>query len=205
MAKNLTRRQAAILQFIIESIRDVGYPPTIAEIGLKFDIASTNAVNDHLLALQRKGFISRSSKARGIHVAEHAAIGLYQNSPDMLPLVGRIAAGQPLLAEENIETHLPAPPALGNIQGYCLRVHGDSMIEAAILDGDIIIVDQRRMPVPGDIVVALVGDDATVKRYFPHGERVELRPANSAMQTMIFPAASVRIQGVVVALQRLIA
>lgn len=205
MAKNLTRRQAAILQFIIESIRDAGYPPTIAEIGLKFGIASTNAVNDHLLALQRKGFIHRSSKARGIHVSDHAAIGLYQSNQGMLPLVGQIAAGQPLLAQENIETHIPTPPSLGNIEGYCLRVQGDSMIEAAILDGDIIIVDQRRAPATGDIVVALVGDDATVKYYHPHGDRVELRPANSTMQTMIFPAASVRIQGVVVALQRIIA
>ena len=205
MAKDLTHRQAAILRFIIESIRDIGYPPTIAEIGGEFGIASTNAVNDHLLALQRKGCITRSSKARGIHVTERAAVGLYQNNLGMLPLVGRIAAGQPILAEENIETHVPIPHALGNISGYCLRVHGDSMIEAAILDGDVIVVDQKRNPVPGDIVVALVGDEATVKRYYPHGDRVELRPANAAMQSMIFPAASVRIQGVVVGLQRMIA
>ncbi len=204
MARDLTRRQAAILRFIIESIRDFGYPPTIAEIGEKFGIASTNAVNDHLLALQRKGFITRSSKARGIHVTEQAAIGLYQDRPGQLPLVGRIAAGQPVLAQEDIESHVPIPPALGNITGYCLRVHGDSMIEAAILDGDVIVVDQNKKPSPGDIVVALVGDDATVKRYYPHGERVELRPANAAMRPMIFPADSVRIQGVVVALQRMV-
>ena len=205
MAKDLTRRQAAILRFIIESIRDLGYPPTIAEIGHRFGIASTNAVNDHLLALQRKGYITRSSKARGIHVTERAAIGLYQNAAGVLPLVGRIAAGQPILAEENIEAHLPIHPALGKITGYCLRVQGDSMVEDAILDGDVIVVDQNRTPVPGDIVVALVGDEATVKRYYPHGERVELRPANAAMQPMILPAASVQLQGVVVGLQRMIA
>ena len=205
MAKDLTRRQASILRFIIESIRDLGYPPTIAEIGLRFSIASTNAVNDHLLALQRKGYITRSSKARGIHVTERAAIGLYQNAAGVLPLVGRIAAGQPILAEENIEAHLPVHPALGKITGYCLRVQGDSMVEDAILDGDVIVVDQNRTPVPGDIVVALVGDEATVKRYYPHGERVELRPANAAMQPMILPAASVQLQGVVVGLQRMIA
>jgi len=205
VAKDLTRRQASILRFIIESIRDLGYPPTIAEIGLRFSIASTNAVNDHLLALQRKGYITRSSKARGIHVTERAAIGLYQNAAGVLPLVGRIAAGQPILAEENIEAHLPVHPALGKITGYCLRVQGDSMVEDAILDGDVIVVDQNRTPVPGDIVVALVGDEATVKRYYPHGERVELRPANAGMQPMILPAASVQLQGVVVGLQRMIA
>ena len=205
MAKDLTRRQASILRFIIESIRDLGYPPTIAETGHRFSIASTNAVNDHLLALQRKGYITRSSKARGIHVTERAAIGLYQNAAGVLPLVGRIAAGQPILAEENIEAHLPVHPALGKITGYCLRVQGDSMVEDAILDGDVIVVDQNRTPVPGDIVVALVGDEATVKRYYPHGERVELRPANAGMQPMILPAASVQLQGVVVGLQRMIA
>ena len=205
MAKDLTRRQAAILRFIIESIRDLGYPPTIAEIGQEFGIASTNAVNDHLLALQRKGCITRTSKARGIHVTERAAIGLYQNGRGVLPLVGRIAAGQPILAEENIEAHLPVAPELGKIKGYCLRVQGDSMIGDAILDGDVIVVDQNRAPVPGDIVVALVGDEATVKRYYPHADRIELRPANAAMQPMILPASSVQLQGVVVALQRMIA
>lgn len=205
MAKDLTRRQAAILRFIIESIRDAGYPPTIAEIGEKFGIASTNAVNDHLLALQRKGCITRSSKARGIHVTDQASLGLYQNMPGQLPLLGRIAAGSPILAQENVETYVPIPPALGDISGYCLRVHGDSMIDDAILDGDVIVVDQKRLPVPGDIVVALVGDEATVKHYFPKGDHVELHPANATMKPMIFPSSTVRIQGVVVALQRLIA
>jgi repressor LexA len=205
MTKDLTRRQAAILQFIIESIRDHGYPPTIAEIGEEFGIASTNGVNDHLIAIERKAYISRTSKARGIHVTEKAAAGLYQNLVGVLPLVGRIAAGQPLLAEENLEGHVPVASSLAKRRAYCLRVRGDSMIEAGILDGDIIIVDQERQATQGDIVVALVGDDATVKRYYPHGDRVELRPANSAMQSMILPAYSVKLQGVVVALQRSIA
>lgn len=203
MARKLTERQTAILEFIVESIKNNGYPPTIAEIGDKFRIASTNGVNDHLIALEKKGYITRSSKARGIHVTERAAAGLYHRMPDVLPVVGRIAAGQPIFAQENIEDYLPVPPALAKIKGYCLRVHGDSMIDDGIFDGDTIIIDSARRPNRGDIVVALVGDDATVKRYYPHGARVELRPANSEMRPMIFPSASVKIQGVVVALQRL--
>ena len=205
MAKGLTRRQVAILSFIVESIRENGYPPTMAEIGQQFDITSMNGVNDHLKALERKGYIARSSKARGIHVTEKAAVGLYRNDVGFAPLVGRIAAGQPLLAEENIEGYVPVSASLGRRKAYCLRVRGDSMIEDGILDGDVIIVDQERAAAPGDIVVALVGDEATVKRFYPHGPRVELRPANAAMQPMLLPAESVQVQGVVVALQRMIA
>ncbi|HOZ49459.1 MAG TPA: transcriptional repressor LexA [Candidatus Hydrogenedentes bacterium] len=205
MAKELTKRQAAILQFIIESIRDHGYPPTIAEIGDAFDIRSTNGVNDHLVALERKGYIERLPKARGIHVTERAAAGIYENRVGALPLVGRVAAGQPILAEENIEDYVAVSVSLARRHAYCLRVRGDSMIEDGIFDGDVIVVDQDREAHKGDIVVALVEDEVTVKRFFPHGNRIELRPANAAMSPMIFPANDVRLQGVVVALQRTIA
>lgn len=205
MSNDLTRRQAAILQLIIESIRDAGYPPTIAEIGAAFRIKSTNGVNDHLLALERKGFITRSSKARGIHVTEKAAAGLYQQQVGVLPLVGRVAAGHPILAEENIEGQVAVSAALSKRKAFCLRVHGDSMIDAGILERDIIIVDQERRPSPGDVVVALIGDEVTVKHFHPHGNQVELRPANATMQTLLFPARLVQIQGVVVALQRALA
>lgn len=205
MAQGLTRRQAEILHFIVASIRDRGLPPTLAEIGDAFGIVSLNGVNDHLAALERKGYIERSSKARGIRVADCAAAGLYESAPGVLPLLGRIAAGQPLLAQENIEDHVPVSRELAGKRAYCLRVTGDSMIEAGILDGDIIVVDQERQPKRGDIVVALIGDDATVKRYYPHGSRVELRPANAAMQPILVPAQSIQIQGVVVALNRRLA
>ncbi len=202
MARELTRRQREILGYIIESIRDLGYPPTIAEIGQRFDIASTNGVNDHLRALQKKGYIVRSSKARGIHVTEKGATGLYQRDVGVVPLVGRIAAGQPVLAEENIEGHIAVSGSVARTGSFCLRVDGDSMIEDGILEGDIIIVDQDKAPSPGDVVVALVDDEATVKRYYPHKDMVELRPANAAMQPILVPARSVTLQGVVVALQR---
>jgi repressor LexA len=202
MAKELTPRQHDILKFIIESIRDHGYPPTIAEIGDRFGLVSTNGVNDHLLALERKGYIERSSKARGIHVTEKAAVGLYQNEARTLPLVGRIAAGQPLLAQENVEDRVVVSASHAPERAFCLRVTGDSMIEDGIMDGDVIVVDQDRRPRTGDIVVALVNDEATVKHFHPEGPVIELRPANSSMRPMRFPALDVRIQGVVVALQR---
>ena len=175
MTRELTRRQAAILHFIVESIRDRGWPPTIAEVGQQFKIASTNGVNDHLVALEKKGYIERSSKARGIRVTEKAAAGLYQQGAATLPLVGRIAAGQPLLAQENIEEFVTVSPALSRMKAYCLRVQGESMVEAGILNGDVIVVDQEREPRPGDVVVALVGDDATVKQFHPRGSEVEVR------------------------------
>ncbi|MBI2421903.1 MAG: transcriptional repressor LexA [Candidatus Hydrogenedentes bacterium] len=202
MAKGLTRRQKEILDFIIECVRDNRVPPTIAEIGTEFGIVSTNGVNDHLNALERKGFIERSSKARGIHLTEQAVTGLYMNEVGVLPLLGRVAAGQPMLAQENIEDHIPVSSSLATRKAFCLRVTGDSMIEDGILDGDVIIVDQERRARPGDIVVALVEDEATVKHFYPEGRTIELRPANSAMQTLRYPANSVSLQGVVVGLQR---
>jgi len=155
MAKGLTKRQASILEFIILSIRDRGFPPTIAEMGAEFGISSTNGVNDHLVALEKKGYIARTSKARGIRVTEKAAAGLYQSDVGMLPLVGRVAAGHPILSEENIEDHVPVQASLTGRNAYCLRVQGDSMIDDGIFDGDIIIVDQGRRPTPGSVVVAL--------------------------------------------------
>lgn len=202
MAKGLTKRQEAILRFIIESIRDYGYPPTIAEIGEQFGISSTNGVNDHLVALEKKGYIERSSKARGIHVLPKAAAGLYQSEASMLPLVGSVAAGQPILAEENIEDYVAVSAALAQPDSYCLRVRGDSMIEAGILDGDVIVVDQTRQAKPGDIVVALLGDEATVKRFYPQGNEVELRPENKTMESIRVWGEDLQLQGVVVALQR---
>jgi repressor LexA len=202
MARELTKRQREILDFIIDCVRDRGMPPTIAEIGEEFGIASTNGVNDHLVALEKKGYIERSSKARGILITDKAAINLYQNEVGVLPLVGRVAAGTPILAQENIEGHVPVDSGMAQRQAFCLRVTGDSMIDDGILDGDIIIVDQQKKAYPGDVVVALVDDEATVKHYYPEGATVELRPANATMQTMRFPARDVSLQGVVVALQR---
>ena len=202
MAKGLTSRQEAILRFIIESIQDMGYPPTIAEIGEEFDIGSTNGVNDHLRALEKKGYIERSSKARGIHVLPKAAAGLYQHESAMVPLVGEVAAGNPILAEENIESYVPVATHMAKTGSYCLRVRGDSMIEDGILEGDIVIVDQTRRPREGDVVVALVDSDATIKHFHPKGDMIELHPANATMRPIVVAPHELHIQGVVVGLNR---
>jgi len=204
MARGLTERQRTILDYIIECIRDRGCPPTIAEICDEFGMASTNGAHDALVALEKKGYIERSSKARGIRITEKASPGLYLSEVGVLPLVGRVAAGQPILAEENIEGHIPVTASMARERAYCLRVSGDSMIEDGILDGDVIIVDQGREPRRGDVVVALVEDEATVKHYHPHGAEVELRPANATMAPMRYPSQAVRLQGVVVGLQRVL-
>lgn len=202
MTKGLTTRQKEILGFIVDSIRDYGRPPTIVEIGERFGIASTNGVNDHLVALSKKGYIERSSKARSIQITQKAAGEFVQPQVRQLPLLGRVAAGLPVFSEENVEEMVPVSMELTSAASFCLKVHGESMIEAAIVPGDIIIVDQELTPRIGDIVVALVGDETTVKYYHPRGEMLELRPANCAMQPILVPAVDVRIQGVVVGVQR---
>lgn len=202
MAKGLTKRQEAILRFIVESIRDHGFPPTIAEIGEEFGITSTNGVNDHLIALEKKGYIERSSKARGIHVTPKGATGLYQNDSAMAPLLGHVAAGQPILAEENIEDYVAVSTELAQHGAFCLEVHGDSMIEDGILDGDTVVVDPTLRPRRGDVVVAVVEDEATVKHFHQKGGIIELHPANEDMEPIKVPADSVQVQGVVVTVQR---
>ena len=203
MTRELTRRQQDILEFIIESVRDNGFPPTIAEIGERFGIASTNGVNDHLVSLERKGYIERSSsKARSLRVTDKGVAHLFTPNVRMAPLLGRVAAGSPTLALENVEAYLPVDAALPAGALYCLRVAGNSMIEDGILEGDIVVVDHDRAPRAGDVVVALVDGEATVKHFHPDGGVVELRPANAALRPMRFPAGDVEVQGVVVALQR---
>lgn len=206
MIKKLTQRQIDVLQFIIECMQRDGYPPTISEIGEHFGITSTNGVHDHLAALQRKGYIQRDSKARCIRLtekAEHEFPTPAAEEPQGLPLVGRIAAGHPILADESVERILSVSPELIRPDAYCLRVEGESMVDAGILDGDILIVDPGIPPSEGDIVVALVDDEATVKHYHPRNGYVELRPANAAMSPLVADIDRVYLQGVVVGLQRI--
>ena len=170
----LTDRQRAVLEFIRESIARDGRPPTQREIAARFKLASTYGVQRHLDALERKGFIERDPNAsRGIRLspAPREVTGL--------PLVGQVAAGAPDLAIENIEGYLPFGEAYHDTKGlYCLRVKGDSMIDAGILPGDYVVVRQKPDFVDGEIGIAIMDDDATVKRLRRAGARIELRPAN---------------------------
>ena len=175
---NLTTRQEEIFQYILEHIEWEGYPPTIRQIAAHFDIISPNGVKEHLLALQRKGCINlRPRTSRGIEILRKPSwMGAKQEG---IPLVGRIAAGQPVLAVENIEDRLTLErlfPSDGRI--FALRVKGDSMIDAGIYDGDIVIVRRQSTAEKGDIVVALLDDEATVKKFHRKGNKICLIPAN---------------------------
>ncbi|MFH1679445.1 MAG: transcriptional repressor LexA [Candidatus Eisenbacteria bacterium] len=200
--KELTGRQQEILDFLVEHARETGYPPTIREIGFRFGIRSTKGVVDHLTALERKGCIRRVlGKSRALELLVPEA---YEKSGGV-PVLGRIAAGLPLLAEENVEDRLLIDPSfLKGKDEFLLRVRGESMIEAHVADGDLVLVRPASEARNGEIVVALLGDEATVKRFFRKGGRIELRPENRAMDPIVVDpdAGDFRILGVVVGLFR---
>ena len=205
IVKGLTKKQQEILDFIEEFIRGEGMAPTVYEIADHFGIKSATAFA-HLRALQRKGYVSRSSKARSLTLLrserpKHVSLTL------SIPVLGRISAGVPLLAEEQVESTIKFDPALlprgaGGHKIFGLRVFGDSMRDLGILDGDIVISKQSSTPALGDIVVALVENETTVKSLYVKGDRVELRPANPAFDSQFYPMDKVQIQGIVIALHR---
>jgi repressor LexA len=200
----LTARQQEIWQYLAEYVDDHGYPPTVREIGEAVGLASPSTVHAHLANLERAGLLRRDpTKPRAIELvgrrkAEERAPARAA-TPPLLPLVGRIAAGGPLLAEETIEDELAVPEPLGRDADFLLRVTGDSMIEAGILEGDIVVVRRQTDAQDGDIVVALVGDDesadeATVKTFHRDpGGRIRLQPENAALEP-IYPE-SVQVLG----------
>jgi repressor LexA len=201
----LTDRQQQVLAFITQSIHDRGYPPTLREIGEHMKIRSTNGVNDHLKALERKGYLVREElKSRALRPV--TASGEWVE----IPLVGRVAAGQPILAVENIEDTVKVDKFFLGGQAtvrevFALRVKGDSMIEDGIYDGDFIFVKKQLMAERGDIVVAMIDDEATVKRYYPEGEVIRFQPANSRMSPILVRKRdfkNVNIIGVVVGVYR---
>ena len=184
--KGLTARQQEILDFIREQIEEKGIPPTYREIGERFQIRSTNGVHATLEALRRKGYLEREpSISRGLRVKSLAGSGTTGRLKSV-PLVGRVAAGAPILAEENIEDFIAVDENFFGGEGYfALRVQGDSMKDAGIFDGDVVIARQQASAQRGDIVVAIIGDEATVKYYFPEGGHVRLQPANDAYQPIV--------------------
>ncbi|HUV05112.1 MAG TPA: transcriptional repressor LexA [Armatimonadota bacterium] len=203
MRKKLTEKQRSVLNFVIRYIAQHGYPPAIREIGANFGIRSLRGVTVHLDALQRKGFIRRESTSRSIQVLRSpAAVG--SDAFVNLPLVGAIAAGEPLLAVENIEAELPVPKAmLGRAKNaFLLRVRGDSMVGAHILDGDLVVIRPQQTAESGDLVAALLGDEATVKRFRSDREEPALMPANEAYQPIPLVGADVRLIGKVIGLLR---
>jgi len=207
----LTDRQREILDFITQSIRERGYPPTLREIGLHFGIRSTNGVNDHLRALEKKGYLQREDlKSRALRpVGVGGPVRASGQDDDFVevPLVGRVAAGVPLLAVENVEDTVRVDRFfIGQTREvFALRVKGESMIEDGIFDGDYIFVRKQLQASRGDIVVAMINDEATVKRYYPEGDNIRFQPANAAMQPIIVRKRdwkSVNLIGLVVGVYR---
>ncbi len=203
MPEGLTGRQAKILDYLIDTLRERGYPPSVREIGAAVGLSSSSTVHAHLAQLEAKGFIKRDpARSRAIELVDK---GLYARpSKEMLnvPLVGRVTAGTPVLASENIEDYFPIPTEfVGAGEFFMLRVRGDSMIQAGILDGDHVIVRKQDAAENGDIVVALVnGDEATVKRLYREKDHVRLQPENPHMDPIV--AVDVRVLGKVVGLVR---
>jgi repressor LexA len=199
----LTARQQQIWDFLVEYVDGHGYPPTVREIGEAVGLASPSTVHAHLANLERAGLLRRDpTKPRALELARTRRVERAPEAPGdsrRLPLLGEIAAGRPLLADQNIEEYLAVPEPLSRGgEEFLLRVRGDSMIEAGILDGDIVVVRRQQDARDGDIVVALAGDDeladeATVKRFFRESGRIRLQPENSALEPIY--AAHVQILG----------
>ena len=202
LPKELTKRQQEIFDFIKRYSEDNGYPPTVRDIGKAVGLASSSTVHAHLANLERIGLLRRDpTKPRAIELLDRAVDGVRSLVKPGLPLVGQVAAGQPVLAEENIEDYVPTPGLAGGEDGdYLLRVRGDSMMNVGILDGDLVVVKRQDAADDGEIVVALVGEEATVKRYFRETDHIRLQPENDAMDPI--RSRDVRVMGKVVGLMR---
>ena len=198
----ITAKQEEILEYIKETILKKGYPPAVREICEAVHLKSTSSVHSHLSTLEEKGFIRRDpTKPRTIEILDDT-FNFNRREMTNVPVVGAVAAGQPLLAEQNIEDYFPIPvELLPNADTFMLRVKGDSMINAGILDGDQIIVEQTPSAQNGDIVVALLEDSATVKRFYREDGHYRLQPENEAMDPII--TDHVEILGKVIGLIRM--
>lgn len=201
MKQELTSRQRDVLQFIREQIASRGHPPTIREIGSKFGIRSTNGVRSHIAALIKKGFLKKQGLiSRGLELTQSVA-----NQVGRIPIVGTVPAGVPIDAVENIEGELALDLSfLPAGDSFVLRVDGDSMKNAGIYNGDMVLVRKQTVAHTGDIVVALINNEATVKRYFPEGRQVRLQPENDNFEPIIVNRSSgeFRLAGKVVGLLR---
>ncbi|HEY4376105.1 MAG TPA: transcriptional repressor LexA [Acidimicrobiales bacterium] len=203
----LTARQRQILECIDQAMRDRGYPPSVREIGEAVGLGSPSTVHSHLSTLQRLGYLRRDpTKPRAIEVLYDAASGtaVERRPVRHIPLLGEVAAGTDVLAQENIEELVPVPADLtGDGELFMLRVRGDSMIDAGILDGDLVVARSQTTAEKGDIVIAgIPGEEATVKTYNRQGAKIVLEPSNPRLQPMVFDPDDVAVFGKVVTVMR---
>lgn len=192
MSDQLTPKQQQILDYIKEEILKRGYPPTVRDIGLAVNLKSTSSVFSHLAALERKGYIRKDpTKPRAIEVIDDS-FQLVRHEMTSIPVVGTVAAGTPILAQQNIDSYFPLPVEYTpNAQTFILKVKGDSMINVGIFDGDMIFVEQSNTARNGDIVVALVDDSATVKTFYKENGRIRLQPENDNMEPFYFDSVDI--------------
>lgn len=198
---DLTPRQREILEFIRREVQQRGYPPSVREIGQAVGLSSSSTVHGHLGKLEEKGYIRRDpTKPRAIELLDEET-GASRTDLVYAPVVGRVTAGEPILAVENIESYFPLPKDFTSSgELFLLEVRGDSMRNAGILDGDYVVVRQQPDAVNGDIVVALIGDEATVKRFFKEDGRIRLQPENEAYAPII--GTDIQVLGKVVGVYR---
>lgn len=201
--KDLTRRQQQVLDYVRSEVHKKGYPPSVREIGEALGLSSSSTVHSHLAALESKGYIRRDpTKPRALEIFDFrdGDIGFEVGAVSAVPVVGQVAAGMPILAAENIEQTLPLPTEFSGDQTFILRVKGESMIDAGILPGDFVVVRQQQTATNGDIVVAMIDDEATIKTYYREADRIRLQPQNSSMEPIY--STDVTILGKAVALFR---
>lgn len=189
MAKQLTKRQQTVIEAIRHWIRERGYPPTIRELGKHLGIKSLRGVTTHLDAIAKKGFLKREPRARSISLSD--LVAPFERAL-RVPVVGHVRAGQPVLAQEHVEGYvvidgswISGSAASASAEHFALKVKGDSMINAGILEGDFVIVRQQPVADDGDIVVALIGDEATVKRFYKESDHVRLQPEHPTMEPIV--------------------
>ena len=184
----ITKKQSEILEYIKSQILNKGYPPSVRDICEAVDLKSTSSVHSHLETLEKNGYIRRDpTKPRAIEIIDDN-FNLVRREVVNVPIIGKVAAGQPLLAVENVDSYFPIPMEfMPNEQCFMLKVVGESMINAGIFDGDTILVEQRQTASNGDMIVALVDDSATVKTYYKEEGHIRLQPENDTMDPIIVP------------------
>jgi repressor LexA len=199
---DLTKRQQEIFDFIKRYSEKYGYPPTVRDIGKAVGLASPSTVHAHLDNLQKLGLVRRDpTKPRAMELLDRAVSGARDAIRPGLPLLGQVAAGTPIVAEENVEEHIETPPCAGGESGdYLLRVRGESMKKVGIMDGDLVVVKRQETARDGEIIVALVEEEATVKRFFREGDHIRLQPENDEMEAIL--VRDVSVVGRVVGLMR---